>query len=60
MSLTLGTGPLAAQRRGRFDRGTSIDDAAMYLEPLDRRVRGYLGGQLVSTRRPCDPLGEAL
>lgn len=46
MSLTLGGGPLAASRRGSFDDGTRLSAHPLYLEPLDRRVRGYVGGRL--------------
>ena len=47
MSLTLGTGPLAPQRAGELDSGTHVSGHALYLEPLARRVRGYLGGEVV-------------
>ena len=47
MSLTLGAGPLSPDAAGTFTRGTTIAPGASYLERLDRRVRGYLGGDLV-------------
>ncbi|TFV59556.1 DUF427 domain-containing protein [Geodermatophilus sp. DF01-2] len=47
MSLTMGSGPLVGTRRGSFDDGTRISEHPLYLEELDRRVRGYVGGRLV-------------
>ena len=54
MSLTLGTGPLAQPPLGHLnaDLWTVAPDRALYLHPLDRRIRGELAGEVVvdSTR----------
>jgi uncharacterized protein (DUF427 family) len=54
MSLTLGTGPLARPPVGHLnaDLWTVAPDRVLYLHPLDRRIRGELGGEVVvdSTR----------
>ncbi len=45
MSLTTGRGPLSAGRAGRFS--APVPDDVTYLEPLGRRVRGFLSGRAV-------------
>lgn len=51
MTLTLGTGPLSPDRAGRFDDGTRLSGHPLYLEVLEKRVRGYAGGELVVDAR---------
>lgn len=51
MSLTLGSGPLSPSRAGSFDPGTRVGEHAAYLEPLERRVRGWRDGQPVVDSR---------
>lgn len=59
MSLTLGTGPLAPHRTGRFDGGTTLADHPVYVEPVERRVRGWLGGRPVVDSRATRMLHES-
>ena len=54
MALTLGTGPFAKPQRGalNFDLERAAPAHVLYLHPLDRRIRGVVGGEtVVDTRR---------
>lgn len=58
MSLTHGTGPFSRSSAGTFDAGTRISEHVMYLEDVPKRVRGYLGGEVVVDTRQARMLHQ--
>lgn len=52
MALTLGTGPFGQHPGGTFNDAVSVDGRVIWWEDSPRRVRGFLGGEVVvdSTR----------
>jgi uncharacterized protein (DUF427 family) len=52
MSLTVGTGPFSKRPAGRFNVAIDSPGATLFWDPVEYRVRGFLGGEaIVDSRR---------
>lgn len=60
MALTLGTGPLARPSRGilNADLWSVAPERALFLHPLDQRIRGYVGDRAVVDTTSAQMLHE--